>query len=67
MNMIPVHNSSNVVAIGYDGTNVRVQFKSGIYLYHNVPINVWDNFQNSSSKGEFVHHTLKRYPATKIG
>ena len=58
--------SSNVVAIGYDGNNVKVQFNSGTYVYHNVPENVWNAFQNSSSKGQFVHSTLKQYQTTKI-
>ena len=64
MNHIPVI-SSNVVSIAYDRVirKLEVKFKkSGIFIYSNVPENVYINFLQAPSKGKFVNtHLAYRY------
>lgn len=59
--MIPVR-SSAIAAVGYDpGTRtLRVQFhKSGMYTYHGVPQQVYDNFIRASSVGRYYDQFIK--------
>jgi hypothetical protein len=61
--------SSNVDSIGYSQTFtiLRVKFiHGGVYDYLNVPPDVYLAFQNSESKGVFVHKVLKAYPVKKV-
>ncbi|MEK6262292.1 MAG: KTSC domain-containing protein [Planctomycetota bacterium] len=54
--------SSNIEAIGYDpsSTELHVQFlKSGLYVYHDVPQDVFDAFLSSDSKGSFFNRNIK--------
>lgn len=63
--------SSNVEAIGYDGTSqeLHVRFvKSGeTYVYYNVEEWVFTEFMNADSKGAFINSHLRgRYPYAKL-
>lgn len=55
--------SSNVEAIGYDpdAMELHVLFKSGptIYVYLNVPQDVFDSLQFADSKGQFINREVK--------
>ena len=55
--------SSNVYSIGYDFTtnSLIIEFKSNkaIYLYFDVPIDVYDKFMRAESKGRFMGYFYK--------
>lgn len=54
--------SSNVARISYDSTNstLEVEFLNGsIYQYYDVASNIWEDFKNAGSKGQFIHQQLK--------
>jgi KTSC domain-containing protein len=54
--------SKAVASIGYDeeAQNVHVEFNSGrTYVYMDVPLPVWRDFETSDSKGGFVNRVLK--------
>ena len=70
MDMIYV-DSSNVDQIGYDeaASEVHVIFKNGgHYVYSDVTPEVWNQFQNSESKGTFLNEEFKKkaYPVRKV-
>ncbi|MFQ9516420.1 MAG: KTSC domain-containing protein [Eubacterium sp.] len=59
MNMIPV-SSSNLSAVGYDGSTLRISFHSGgVYDYYNVPASVYENLMNAPSKGKYHAYNIK--------
>lgn len=66
--MKPVE-SSNIRSIGYDESkaDLHVEFKgSGIYIYHDVPKEVYDGFMAAESKGNFLAKNIKGvYSASK--
>lgn len=54
--------SSNIEAIGYDAEagELHVQFHgSGRYVYSNVPLEVFEQFQSAPSKGSFLNREIK--------
>ena len=54
--------SSNVAAIGYEkeAEDLHVQFNSGsVYVYSNVPVEVFDNFKDADSKGRYLNENIK--------
>lgn len=53
MNMTTVK-SGNVVAVGYSGTTLRVQFRSGVYDYYDVPAGIWERLQNVIANNESI-------------
>jgi hypothetical protein len=58
-----VYGSSLITDIKYhEGSReCFVKFKSGaVYVYKDVPPEVWDELQHSHSKGRFVNVTLRR-------
>lgn len=66
--LIPIDDSSNVRAIGYDSENkyLYVQFHPGseserspIYRYISVPENVYSRFIEAPSKGMFVWANIR--------
>lgn len=69
MERIAVENSSNIVSAGYDETDhiLEIEFKDGgVYKYLDVPLEVFDSFMNSESKGKFFHQNIKNaYGNTK--
>ena len=58
MKMIKVV-SSNVVAVGYKGNDLYVDYKSGSYVYKDVPKKVYDGLVNAESKGKYMHANVK--------
>lgn len=63
MNMMHV-DSSNLSAVGYDGTTLRIQFHSGrTYDYSGVPESVYNGLMSASSKGKYhAAHIKNAYP-----
>lgn len=63
--------SSNIASIGYDEAvqTLEVEFLNGsIYQYYNVPMNMFQQLMQDSSKGRFLNTYIKNaYPFTKIG
>ena len=54
--------SSNIEAIGYDGTaqELHVRFLSGAtYIYHAVPQEAYDNLMASPSLGSYLNREIK--------
>ena len=51
--------SSNVVAIGYKDNKLYVDFKTGSYVYYDVPQPVYDEFVKAESKGKYVWSHLR--------
>lgn len=58
MEMIKVV-SSNVVAVGYKENDLYVDYKSGSYVYKNVPKKVYDGLVSAESKGKYMHANVK--------
>ena len=53
MEMIKVE-SSNVVAVGYKKNDLYVDFKSGSYVYFDVPKEIYDGLLKAESKGKYM-------------
>ena len=51
--------SSNIISIGHDGTNLYVNYKSGTYKYENVDKSVYESLLSSDSKGRFMNENIK--------
>lgn len=54
--------SSNIDSIGYNKEEQQlfIKFNNGsLYMYNDVPEDVWEDLQNSESKGKFVNNELK--------
>ena len=59
--------SSNIISIGHDGTNLYVNYKSGTYKYENVDKSVYESLISSDSKGRFMNENIKgKYSYTRI-
>lgn len=59
---LPVAKSSNVLSAGYDPEFqvLMVEFKNNsVYLYANVPPDIWEKMQLAESAGKFVSQVLK--------
>lgn len=58
MEMIGVK-SSNIVSIGYEKTNLYVNFNNGSYVYYNVPKAVYDEMLLAPSKGKYMWSKIR--------
>lgn len=59
--------SSNIISIGHDGTNLYVNYKSGTYKYENVDKSVYESLLTSESKGRFMNENIKgKYTYTRV-
>ncbi len=61
--MLPVK-SSATAAIGYDETEqvLQIKFAQGAtYQYYDVQVEVWEDFVEADSKGQFFHAQIKGY------
>lgn len=60
--------SSNVVSVGYcpERRCVDVEFKSGVYRYHDCDQKLFDDLMKAESVGKFVHSHLKLKKFTKL-
>ncbi len=63
--------SSNIASIGYDQATqtLEVEFQNGsIYQYYNVPQGIFDEFDRSPSKGQFLAYQIRdRFPYSRVG
>jgi hypothetical protein len=60
---MPVYGSSNVIAIRYHEPTREcfVKFTNGtVYVYEDVPEQVWEELVHAQSKGKIVNLVLKR-------
>ena len=59
--------SSNVVAVGYKDNDLYVDFKSGSYVYKDVPKEIYNALLASESKGKFMWaHIRDRYDYVRL-
>ena len=59
--------SSNIISIGHDGTNLYVNYKSGTYKYENVDKSIYESLLTSESKGRFMNENIKgKYTYTRV-
>lgn len=59
--------SSNVVAVGYENNDLYVDFKSGSYVYKDVPREIYDALLVAESKGKFMWAYIKdRYDYVRL-
>lgn len=67
MKMIPV-SSSDIVAVGYEGTTLYIEFNRGAtYSYSAVPQSVYNGLMNAYSHGTYFHQYIKNaYRGTRI-
>lgn len=58
--MIPVA-SSHLRAIGYsESGKLYIEFKDkSLYVYEGVPVELWERFKESESKGQFFQNEIK--------
>lgn len=61
-------NSSTIQEVNYDGKDMTVTFVGDrIYVYKDVPAEVYDKFVEADSKGKFFHANIKEsYACTRI-
>ena len=59
MSMIPVR-SSAIRAVGFDGSTLRVEFRSGrVYDHPHVPESVYRGLMSASSKGWYYSRNIR--------
>jgi len=57
--MTPV-DSSNLKSVGYDNQNLFVEFGKGtVYVYYNVPQELYLELLNADSKGKYLNSNIK--------
>ena len=57
--MIPVH-SSAIRAVGYDGSTLSVEFRTGkVYDHPHVPHSVYAGLMSASSKGAYYSRHIR--------
>lgn len=68
MQLIPVE-SSNIKAIGHEGSTMRVQYANGTeYDFQGVTAEMFDNFMEAESKGRFFGKNIRgKFTSTKVG
>lgn len=69
MRMLPIADSSNVAAVGYDADpkTLRVEFRNGsIYEYTGVPAQQFGELCAAPSVGRYHNESIKRYPHRQI-
>lgn len=67
--MVPIENSSNVVAVGYqpDDRYLFVQFKSGMHKFEDVSPALHEKFMASESKGKFFASEIRgQHQSSKV-
>jgi hypothetical protein len=61
MESIQIANSSMLTQAQYDNGELRVEFRGGTwYAYESVPVEVWEEFKQSDSKGHFLSSRIKK-------
>lgn len=62
MNMIPIVNSSDLAAAGYENGILYIEFLSGtMYRYFDVPEAVFNSLMNANSRGRYFHTFIKNH------
>ena len=51
--------SSNVVAVGYNNNDLYVDYKSGSYVYKDVPKTIYEALLKAESKGKYLWAQVK--------
>ena len=52
--------SSNIAAVGHDGTDLFVKFLNGSeYKYYNVPEAIYEELKNAGSVGQYLNQNIK--------
>ena len=52
--------SSNIDMIGHDDNTLVIVYKSGsVYLFKDVPREIYDDFLKAESKGKFMNSVIK--------
>lgn len=66
MEMVPIHREK-FIAMGYDPIlkELRIQFKTGIYTYTEIPKHIYDAFFIAHSKTFFYNRHIRSYPCRK--
>jgi len=52
----PVRQPSSILSAGYDGATqtLEIEFSSkAVYVYHDVPARIWEEFQRAESAGRY--------------
>lgn len=65
-----LYDSSNILASKYDPETKKMVIifgNGGQFLYENVTINTFNQFQNSKSQGSTFHSIIKGHHSTKLG
>jgi len=67
VSLIPV-NSSNLAAVGYDGSRLIIAFHSGgVYAYFGMPFSEYNGLMLAHSHGKYFHaHIKNRYDYQRI-
>lgn len=60
--------SSNIAAIGYENNILVVRFTNGgVYMYNGVPTEMFEQFKNAQSKGQFFRENIRNtYTCSKL-
>ena len=62
--------STEFTQVGYqeDSETLEIQFvKGGVYQFYNVPLTVFDEFMNASSKEGYYHSKIgERFPCSRV-
>ena len=59
--------SSNVVAVGYENNKLYVDYKSGSYVYTDVPEEIYAGLLAAESKGKYMWAKVKgRYDYCRL-
>lgn len=64
-----IEGSSHIKSAGYDPVRhvMEVEFKGGeVYQYRDVPLEHYQGFMDSDSRGDYHHQNLKDYPTVRI-
>lgn len=57
--------SSDIISIGWDPGgqghlgDLEVEFSNGVYVYHDVPLSVYEGLMSAPSKGKFLAQSIK--------
>lgn len=60
--------SSNVISVGFcpERYCVDVEYKTGVYRYHDCDQKLFDDLMKAESVGRFIHANLKPKKFTKL-
>lgn len=59
MQVVKIEGSSNIFAIGHDGSDLFVEMKGGTYKYFDVPVGMFEDMQLAPSAGKYLNEFIK--------